>query len=519
MLKTIKSRLLFVFALQLLVIGALGLGAAYQMREMERRSAEIVENHFATILLFETLAKNQASIQSLVRDYMLLEDKSRKSAIRKELKALRKEQETLIDTRRETAGPELLANLDQYDELRTDLEKVNKKAAMVLRFGSPFKAAELLDQHNGKILTDMQDLLTRVLDAETADMDSAVASSAAEAQQAQIAALGVMALAALVTLLSGARIFRSLNRGLTKAHNLSARVAEGDLTRTEDVRGKSELSFLLVNLNTMVTSLRDIVSEVTSGSANVATGANMMASTAENLSNNAVQQSAVSQRVASAVEQMTANIGQAAENAQKTETVASSAASNARESGAAMRGAIAAMRDVVEKIAIIQEIARQTDLLALNAAVEAARAGEHGRGFAVVASEVRKLAERSQQAATEIGDISQGTVMAAEGADKMMIELVYEIEETSLLVSEISRANSELSIGASQVRDTMIELDTSIQANDTASVQISSTAEELAAQVGSLRDIILRFRVAYGDEPYSPDNVEAPEILAIPAPA
>ncbi|MCI5041871.1 MAG: hypothetical protein MRY81_19570, partial [Donghicola eburneus] len=69
------------------------------------------------------------------------------------------------------------------------------------------------------------------------------------------------------------------------------------------------------------------------------------------------------------------------------------------------------------------------------------------------------------------------------------------------------------------VRDTMIELDTSIQANDTASVQISSTAEELAAQVGSLRDIILRFRVAYGDEPHSPDNVEAPEILAIPAPA
>lgn len=519
MLNTIKSRLLFVFALQLLVIGALGLGAAYELRQMEERSEEIVEQNFVTILLFETLAKNQASIQSLVRDYMLLEDKGRRSDIRKELKVLRAEQADLIEARRETAGPALLANLNQYDELRIDLEKVNKKASMVLRFGSAFKAAELLDQHNGKIQAEMEELLARVLTDETAAMDLAVRRSAEASQLAQKASLGLMGLAVLITLISGTGILRSLTRGLAKANNLSARVAAGDLTRTEDIQGKSELSLLLNNLNTMVTSLRDIVSEVNTGSGNVATGANIMAGTAESLSSTAVQQSALSQRVASAVEQMTANIDQAAESARRTESMATSAATNARESGDAMRGAIGAMRDVVEKIGVIQEIARQTDLLALNAAVEAARAGEHGRGFAVVASEVRKLAERSQQAATEIGEISQGTVMAAEGADQMMIELVSEIEETSNLVTEISQANSELSLGASQVQGTMTELDNSIQTNDSASVQISSTAEELAAQVSSLRDVILRFRVAEDapNDPGRPDDI--PEILAIPAPA
>lgn len=519
MLHTIKSRLLFVFALQLLVIGALGLGAAYELRAMEKRSAEIVEQHFATIRLFETLAKNQASIQGLVRDYMLLEDKARRSTIRKELADLRKEQGELIDARRQTAGPELMADLDQYDALRTDLEKVNKKASMVLRFGSAFKAAELLDQHNGKILDEMNALLSRVLTDETAAMDDAVAHSTAASREAQTISLGLMGLAVLITVFSGARILRSLTRGLIKANNLSARVAAGDLTRTEAIEGKSELSLLLGNLNAMVISLRDIVSEVNSGSGNVATGANVMAETAESLSSTAVQQSALSQRVAAAVEQMSANIDHAAENARKTESVATSAAANARESGDAMRGAIGAMRDVVEKTGVIQEIARQTDLLALNAAVEAARAGEHGRGFAVVASEVRKLAERSQKAATEIGEISQGTVMAAEGADKMMVELVTAIEATSALVTEISLASSELSEGANQVQSTMTELDNSIQSNDSASVQISSTAEELAAQVNALRDVILRFRVAEDAaiDAEVPADAPEPEAELVPA--
>ena len=160
----------------------------------------------------------------------------------------------------------------------------------------------------------------------------------------------------------------------------------------------------------------------------------------------------------SAMEEMAANIAQNADNAVRTEKVAAHASRNAEQTRQSVNEAVGSIRIIAEKIRIIQEIARQTDLLALNAAIEAARAGQHGKGFAVVASEVRKLAERSQVAATDIGTLSSTTLTLSEQASRMLADLMPDIDKTTELVREISSACGEQNIGAQQINEALHKL-------------------------------------------------------------
>ncbi len=290
-------------------------------------------------------------------------------------------------------------------------------------------------------------------------------------------------------------ITRTISRPLNEALAISNRLSEGDLTVQIQTGRNDETGQLLAAMKNMVRRLKEVVSDVRAASDNVSSGSRQLTSVADGMSQGATQQAASAEEVSSSMEEMAANIRQNAGNAAQTERIALKSSEDAQESGAAVTKAVVAMKEIAQKISVIEEIARQTNMLALNAAVEAARAEQHGKGFAVVASEIRKLAERTQLAASEISALSGSSVQIAENSGGMLTRLVPDIQKTSELVQEISVASSEQDRGTGQINDSIQQLDMVIQQNASAAEEMSSTAEELSAQAMHLQKIIEFFTI------------------------
>ncbi len=281
----------------------------------------------------------------------------------------------------------------------------------------------------------------------------------------------------------------SLNQVIEKAKM----VASGDLSVS--LKKRSENDELMQAISDMVKAIAGIVEEIQTAADNVALGSQQMSSTTESLSQGASEQASSAEEISSSMEQMAANINQNADNAQQTEKIALKAARDIAEGSKVVDQTVASMKNIAVKISIISEIASRTDLLAINAAIEAARAGEHGKGFAVVAAEVRKLAERSQIAATEIEDVSRSSVAIAEQSGKLLAEIVPDIQRTARLVQEIAASSLEQNNGANQVNKAIQQLSQVTNENAASAEELATSTEELSSQADLLKDVISFFKI------------------------
>ncbi|MDP1999426.1 MAG: methyl-accepting chemotaxis protein [Rhodoferax sp.] len=277
-------------------------------------------------------------------------------------------------------------------------------------------------------------------------------------------------------------------------------MAQGDLTQriSRDTRGVFD--DVKEDANASAEKLSQIIEEVR-GAADALTGAaNQVSATAQSLSQAASEQAASVEQTTASIDVMSASISQTSDNAKVTDGMATKTSKEAVDGGSAVSQTVAAMKQIAAKIGIVDDIAYQTNLLALNAAIEAARAGEHGKGFAVVAAEVRKLAERSQEAAKEIGELAGNSVSTAERAGKLLDQIVPSIQKTSELVQEIAAASAEQSESVVQIGGAMGQLSKATQQNASASEELAATSEELSGQAEQLQQSVAFFNLG-GEAP------------------
>ena len=283
-------------------------------------------------------------------------------------------------------------------------------------------------------------------------------------------------------------------QGLNDVASVLAAFAEGDLTQRIERDYSGLFGDVKDSANATAKNLARVLDEVHAAADALTGAANQVSATAQALSQAASQQAANVEQTTEAVDAMSSSISHNSDNAKVTDSIASKASKEALDGGNAVSQTVVAMKQIAAKIGIVDDIAYQTNLLALNAAIEAARAGEHGKGFAVVAAEVRKLAERSQEAAKEIGDLASHSVSTAEQAGKLIHDIVPSIQKTSELVREIAHASAGQSESVLDIGSAMSQLSKATQQNASASEQLAATSEELTGQAEQLQQSVAFFK-------------------------
>jgi methyl-accepting chemotaxis protein len=398
---------------------------------------------------------------------------------------------------------------DKIGEQRKAYSAARDEAVKAQAAGDQALAVQILDERFTPAAKVYQESVQQLVAMQHANI-AAIASEIKESADSSETLIGMLAVwSVLLGAVSSWLLTRGIVRPIREAVKLAETVASGDLTHRIDATTNDETGQLLRALRHMNDSLVRIVSEVRGGTDTIAGASGEIAAGNLDLSARTEQQAASLEETAASMEQLTGTVRQNADNARQANQLAITASNVALEGGAVVSQVITTMgsinessRKIVDIIGVIDGIAFQTNILALNAAVEAARAGEQGRGFAVVASEVRTLAQRSAAAAKEIKSLIGDSVDKVDAGTKLvdqagatMEQVVESIRRVTDIMTEITHATKEQTVGIEQVNQSIGQMDEATQQNAALVEESAAAATSMQEQAAKLAQVVGVFRL------------------------
>ncbi|MBU2223297.1 MAG: methyl-accepting chemotaxis protein [Gammaproteobacteria bacterium] len=502
---TLIKKLMLSFGIVLLLVLLSTLASLSSMQKMQS-AVQLNEQTFNVIRTGDMLAEHLMTIESGLRGFVItgqdsflapyIEGKKEASTRLSQLKDLMRdkpEQRALISNVEKNYMLWLENAIEPAATQRREAGDDPAKRQLVIEFVSAGTGKMYMD----KIRTELEDFMSEErgqLKTRSDDVGSA--------KKLAYISLVVGGLLILVVAVGMATYMKNaLQQRLMVAKNLVAAVAAGRLNNRIDSSGGDEVAELLAGLDVMQTQLCQLLGEIKSAAGELSSASSVVASTAEQLNASANEQSRASSSIAAAVEELSVSINHVSGSSAEAHQIATDSGRRAEQSGTVINNTVASMERIAlvvrtasnrmeelgkqseqisNIVSVIKGIADQTNLLALNAAIEAARAGEQGRGFAVVADEVRMLAQRTTQSTSEISSMIGLILSGTSDAVGQMGTGVVQVNQGVELAAQAGSAIAEIQQSFKQVLSVIEQISLSLNEQNAASQEVAGHIERIA---------------------------------------